>query len=140
MACVPADIAIERNYDYYFWGHSDVAVMGKNSSASFGRDVVACAESLMATHPDWGIVYFAYDWFSAIRTDLVRKVCTPFHLTRPMPVLECLIQSKALSFDGSVCVCVYRCSMTPSSQCTCPTATFTRECVQLATRPLTIQM
>lgn len=69
-----ADIAIEREYDYYFWGHSDVAVMGRNSSASFGRDVVACVESLMTKYPDWGILYFAYDWFSAIRTDLVRQV------------------------------------------------------------------
>ncbi len=73
-ACAGADIAIERGYDYYFWGHSDVAVMGKNSSASFGADVVACTESLMTTNPDWGILYFAYDWFSAIRTDLVRQV------------------------------------------------------------------
>jgi hypothetical protein len=71
-ACL--DIAIERAYDYYFWGHSDVAALGQDSFAAFGRDVVACIESLMTANPDWGIVYFAYDWFSAIRTDLVRKV------------------------------------------------------------------
>jgi hypothetical protein len=28
----------------------------------------------MQERPDWGILYFAYDWFSAIRTDLVKKV------------------------------------------------------------------
>ena len=28
----------------------------------------------MEAEPKWGILYFTYDWFSAIRTDLVREV------------------------------------------------------------------
>ena len=29
---------------------------------------------MMELEPRWGILYFTYDWFSAIRTDLVREV------------------------------------------------------------------
>lgn len=38
-----------------------------------------CMDHVMEAHPDWGIIYFKYDWFSAIRTALVRQVsiCTP---------------------------------------------------------------
>ena len=68
------DIAIEREYEYYFWGHSDVALLAKDANSSFGADAVACMAAAMTKTPDWGIMYFAYDWFSAIRTDLVRKV------------------------------------------------------------------
>ncbi|KAK9901229.1 hypothetical protein WJX75_001484 [Coccomyxa subellipsoidea] len=31
-------------------------------------------DHVMEHHPHWGIHYFAYDWFSAIRTSLVRQV------------------------------------------------------------------
>ena len=31
----------------------------------------------MESDPNWGILYFAYDWFSAIRTDLVKEVNIP---------------------------------------------------------------
>jgi hypothetical protein len=34
-----ADIAVERNYTFYFWGHSDVALMGSNSTALFAEQV-----------------------------------------------------------------------------------------------------
>lgn len=67
-------MAIERGYEYYFWGHADVAVIGKDESASFADDVIACVESSLKSRPNWGIIYFHYDWFSAIRTDLVRQV------------------------------------------------------------------
>ena len=67
-------MAIERGYEYYFWGHSDVAVLGKDESASFADDVIACVEASYRSRPSWGIIYFNYDWFSAIRTDLVRQV------------------------------------------------------------------
>lgn len=69
-----ADVAIERGYEYYFWGHADVAVLAKDESSSFADDVIACVESAFESRPNWGIIYFAYDWFSAIRTDLVRHV------------------------------------------------------------------
>lgn len=36
-------------------------------------------DHVMEHHPHWGIHYFAYDWFSAIRTSLVRQVCMPSH-------------------------------------------------------------
>ena len=67
-------MAIERGYEYYFWGHSDVAVLARDESASFADDVIACVESSFRSRPNWGIIYFNYDWFSAIRTDLVRQV------------------------------------------------------------------
>ena len=73
MYCT-ADVAIERGYEYYFWGHADVAVLAKDESASFADDVIACVESSFKSRPKWGIIYFHYDWFSAIRTDLVRQV------------------------------------------------------------------
>ena len=34
-----------------------------------------CMDHVMEHHPHWGIHYFAYDWFSAIRASLVRQVC-----------------------------------------------------------------
>ena len=34
-----ADIAIERNYTFYFWGHSDVALLASNASAVFAEEV-----------------------------------------------------------------------------------------------------
>ena len=69
-----ADVAIERNYEYYFWGHSDVVVFPQNATVPFAEVAVACAEAAMSAKPNWGIMYFMYDWFSAIRTDLVRQV------------------------------------------------------------------
>ena len=40
---VIADIAIERNYTYYFWGHSDVAVMASNATAVHSAEVLRSA-------------------------------------------------------------------------------------------------
>lgn len=34
-----ADIAVERNYSFYFWGHSDVGLMASNSSTKFANEV-----------------------------------------------------------------------------------------------------
>ena len=34
----------------------------------------SCVEAAMAAEPHWGVLWFAYDWFSAIRTDAVRQV------------------------------------------------------------------
>ena len=70
-------MAIERGYDFYFWGHSDVALLAASGNSSFGADALECVEAAYASAPDWGILYFAYDWFSAIRTDLVRQVRGP---------------------------------------------------------------
>lgn len=75
--CRAADIAIEREYEYYFWGHSDVAVFPQNATMSFADVAVSCADAATSAIPNWGIMYFMYDWFSAIRTDLVRQV-NPF--------------------------------------------------------------
>ena len=33
-----------------------------------------CVDRVQAAEPKWGVLYFAYDWFSAIRTDMVREV------------------------------------------------------------------
>ena len=35
-----ADIAIERNYTYYFWGHADVALLASNATASFAEETL----------------------------------------------------------------------------------------------------
>lgn len=34
-----ADIAVERNYTFYFWGHSEVALLASNANASFADEV-----------------------------------------------------------------------------------------------------
>ena len=91
-------MAIERGYEYYFWGHSDVAVLARDESASFADDVIACVESSFKSRPKWGIIYFNYDWFSAIRTDLVRQVsagdwiCHTRHLVLHCSSLRCCIR------------------------------------------------
>lgn len=36
--------------------------------------VMACMEKAMAEEADWGVVFFRYDWFSAVRTEVVRVV------------------------------------------------------------------
>ena len=33
-----------------------------------------CMDRVQAMEPKWGVLYFAYDWFSAIRTDMAREV------------------------------------------------------------------
>ena len=35
-----ADVAIERDYAYYFWGHADVALLASNATASFSEEVL----------------------------------------------------------------------------------------------------
>ena len=70
------DLAVERGYEFYFWGHADVALVSSGPNTTFSADVMACMERAM-TMPqfaDWGILYFGYDWFSAIRTEVVRTV------------------------------------------------------------------
>ncbi|CAL8471124.1 g10666 [Coccomyxa elongata] len=69
-----ADIAIERNYTFFFWGHSDVALLASNATTLFAEEVMACMEKVMAEEADWGVVFFRYDWFSAVRTEVVRVV------------------------------------------------------------------
>ena len=39
-----------------------------------------CVDRVQAVEPRWGVLYFAYDWFSAIRTDMVREVMCVFPL------------------------------------------------------------
>ena len=40
---VIADIAMERNYTYYLWGHSDIAVMASNATALHSAEVLGSA-------------------------------------------------------------------------------------------------
>ncbi|KAK9901254.1 hypothetical protein WJX75_002645 [Coccomyxa subellipsoidea] len=68
------DIALERNYTFFFWGHSDVALLASNVSAVFAQEVMACLERVMAESPNWGILFFHYDWFSATRTEVVCEI------------------------------------------------------------------
>ena len=42
-----ADIALERNYTYYFWGHSDVAVMATNATAVHSAEVLGSVPNCM---------------------------------------------------------------------------------------------
>ena len=42
-----ADVAIERDYDYYFWGHADVALMASNATRSFTAEILGWAARLM---------------------------------------------------------------------------------------------
>jgi hypothetical protein len=54
-----------------------VALLSTSANASFGADALECVAAAYANAPDWGVLYFAYDWFSAIRTDLVRQARSP---------------------------------------------------------------
>lgn len=38
-----ADISTERNYTYFFWGHSDVALQASSPDKSFAEEVRALA-------------------------------------------------------------------------------------------------
>ena len=35
-----ADVAIERNLTYFYWGHADVALVASNATASFSEEVL----------------------------------------------------------------------------------------------------
>lgn len=35
-----ADISMERDYEYFFWGHSDVAVLATNDNTTFAKEVL----------------------------------------------------------------------------------------------------
>ncbi|CAL8471123.1 g10665 [Coccomyxa elongata] len=94
-----ADIAIERDYAYYFWGHSDVVVFPQNTTTSFAEVAVACAEAAMSAKPNWGIMYFMYDWFSAIRTDLVRQVQYDTFITVYMSDCDFYPRVRAAGFE-----------------------------------------
>ena len=45
-----------------------------------GSCACRCVDRVQAMEPRWGVLYFAYDWFSAIRTDMVREVRHVFPL------------------------------------------------------------
>jgi hypothetical protein len=40
-----ADVAVERGYDYYFWGHADVALLAGDTASSFVEEVLGCVQS-----------------------------------------------------------------------------------------------
>ena len=69
-------MAIERGYEYYFWGHADVAIEGEDESALLAEELRACAESAHRSHPKWGVISMNGSFFSAIRTDVMREVGT----------------------------------------------------------------
>lgn len=46
-----ADVAIERNYEYYFWGHADVALLASSASSSFSEEIFGCAVKLKHLTP-----------------------------------------------------------------------------------------
>ena len=66
-------MASERGYEYYFWGHADVAIGGENE-ASLADELRACAESAHKSHPKWGVISVNGSFFSAIRTDIMQQV------------------------------------------------------------------
>jgi hypothetical protein len=35
-----ADISMERRYQYFFWGHADVAVLGTKDNTTFAEEVL----------------------------------------------------------------------------------------------------
>jgi hypothetical protein len=45
-----ADVAVERGYDYYFWGHADVALLASNASSSFADEVLGCGDLIDCPH------------------------------------------------------------------------------------------
>ena len=38
-----ADISVERNYTYHFWGHADVALLASNPKQTFAEEV-SCSD------------------------------------------------------------------------------------------------
>ncbi|CAL5224061.1 g6686 [Coccomyxa viridis] len=77
---VIADIAMERNYTYYLWGHSDIAVMASNATALHSAEVLGCMERIMSQEPSWGLAFFAHegvnckDHLQATRTAMARDL------------------------------------------------------------------
>lgn len=66
--------AIERSYEWYFWGHSDVLTISEEDSRSFSARAIECVLKVQKKDPNWGVIFYAYDLFAAYNTDKLRDI------------------------------------------------------------------
>jgi hypothetical protein len=55
---------------FYFWQHADVVIFSSGNTSSFAERALATVRDAPA---DWAVIFFAYDWFSAIKTSITRR-------------------------------------------------------------------
>ena len=95
-----ADVAIERNLTYFFWGHADAGVLAGNASASFGADVMGCMQRVVAEQPRWGAVFFRYDHFAAYRVDMLREVRWDIYINHYLSDCDFYISMRAAGWQS----------------------------------------
>ena len=66
--------AINKDLDFYFWGHMDVVPLSSEKEEPYKSLYIRAVETVReAQKPDykdnpWAIQFFAYDWFAAVNT------------------------------------------------------------------------
>ena len=69
-----ANLAFERELEFYFWAHADNYVLAAAPDRDMGIDALACLREHVTASPNWGMVLFAYDHLTAFRTQAVVQV------------------------------------------------------------------
>ena len=69
-----ADIAVEKNLDFFFWAHADNYVLPWEDGRDLGKDVVDCMRRQIELAPNWGMMLFSYDHLAAFRTQTMAQV------------------------------------------------------------------
>lgn len=69
-----ADIAVDKNLDFFFWAHADNYVLPWEEGRDLGKDVIDCMRRQIALAPNWGMMLFSYDHLAAFRTQTMAQV------------------------------------------------------------------
>jgi hypothetical protein len=69
-----ADVAVEKNLEFYFWAHADNYVMPFEEGRDLGKDVIECMRMQIETASNWGMMLFSYDHLAAFRTQALVQV------------------------------------------------------------------
>ena len=65
-------LAQRLGFPYYFWQHADVVITDVGENETFASKAVRLVNE--DTPDDWAVVHFAYDLFTAFKTEAVTKV------------------------------------------------------------------
>lgn len=67
---VAMELATQSGLQFYFWQHADVVIVSDDKDTFASQ----AFEHAKRAPNDWGVLFFAYDWFAAFKTRAVRKV------------------------------------------------------------------
>ena len=68
------DLALQRQLEFYFVAQSDRYTLPRSAEASFDSDVFGCLHEQIDGKLDWGVVFFDYHNFVALRVQTMVQV------------------------------------------------------------------